>query len=388
MLVCDLTQFYSPVGGGVRRYLSEKAKYLSAAGHRHILIVPGERTERRQEGINTVYTIESPLISRTARYRALTNLALIEEVLERENPDIIESGDPYQVAWKAIASGHGLGIPVVGFYHSHFPEATVRSVAKYFGGLSVLIAEEISRRYVVALYNRFQHTLVPSPVLASLLTEWGVENTVTLELGVDTTIFYPDTKQRSQHREKLKLPADRKILLYVGRLAPEKNVRMLLGAFSHLHKNNPSAYHLIVVGDGVQRGALQRLQEKTGQVTWLSYCSDAYELANLYRSADLFVHPGVHETFGLVTLEAQACGTPVLGIQGSSMDRIIFSGREHGAIKNNALDFAKAIHSFCSTDLHQTGLIAATTVKNHYDWETVFKHLFAIYTNVIASYNP
>jgi alpha-1,6-mannosyltransferase len=99
MLLCDLTQFYSPVGGGVRRYISEKAKHLRMAGHRHLLIVPGEKTERHEEERNILYTIASPLVSATARYRALLNLALIEEILEQERPDIIESGDPYQVAW-------------------------------------------------------------------------------------------------------------------------------------------------------------------------------------------------------------------------------------------------------------------------------------------------
>ena len=388
MLVCDLTQFYSPVGGGVRRYLSEKAKHLAALGHRHILIVPGERTERCEVGGNTVYTIESPLISRTARYRALTNLPLVEEVLEQERPDIIESGDPYQIAWKAIASGHGLGIPVVGFYHSHFPEATIRSVAKYFGGLSVLIAEEISRRYVTALYNCFQRTLVPNPQLAMLLQEWGVENTATVELGVDTALFYPDPLKGAARREEWDLKEDRKILLYVGRLAPEKNFRLLLEAFSHLHQSDPKGYHLVVVGDGTLRSSLQRLQEKTGQVTWLPYCQDPAELADLYRAATMLVHPGVHETFGLVTLESQACGTPVLGIQGSSMDRIIFNKEEHGAVTNTSLALAEAIRSFKTAGAYKEGLVVAEVVQSRYDWENVFERLFSIYADVIDAYTP
>jgi alpha-1,6-mannosyltransferase len=388
MLVCDLTQFYSPVGGGVRRYLTEKAKHLTVAGHRHLLVVPGERTERREEQGNLIYTIESPLISRTARYRALTNLALVEEIFEREKPDIIESGDPYQVAWKAIASGHGLGIPTVGFYHSHFPEATIRSVAKYFGGLSVLIAEEISERYVTALYNRFQRTLVPNPDLAALLTAWGVENTATVELGVETSIFYPDPARGALLREKWGLPEDQKILLYVGRLAPEKNVRTLLGAFSHLHQRDPKKYHLVVVGDGTMRGSLQRLQEKTGQVTWLPYCQDPRELADFYRSATMLVHPGVHETFGLVTLESQACGTPVIGIRGTSMDRIIFNRTQQGAEKNSPLSLAEAIEAFGKTDLQQERLAVAAAVKSRYDWKYVFEHLFALYAEVIETYTP
>ena len=110
------------------------------------LVGPGETTTCTGDGVSRVYTIASPLISRTSRYRALLKLHLVEEVLERERPDIIESGDPYQLAWKAIASGRGLDIPVVGFYHSNFPEAYIRSVAKYFGSVAIAIAEDASRR--------------------------------------------------------------------------------------------------------------------------------------------------------------------------------------------------------------------------------------------------
>ena len=190
MVICDLTQFYSPFSGGVRRYVAEKATHLEAAGDRHVLIVPGEKTERRVVGLQTIYTIESPLISRTSRYRALINLNLVEEALEREKPDLIESGDPYQIAWKALASGRALGIPTVGFYHSHFPDAVLRSVAKYFGSISVMMASEIGKKYAVTLYNRFERTLVPSAGLSDLLSTWGMENVETLELGVDTDIFF------------------------------------------------------------------------------------------------------------------------------------------------------------------------------------------------------
>ena len=388
MTICDLTQFYSPFSGGVRRYVAEKAAHLEAAGDRHVLIIPGEKTERRVEGLRTIYTIESPLISRTARYRVLLNLNLVEEALEREKPHLIESGDPYQVAWKSIASGRALGIPVVGFYHSHFPDAVLRSVAKYFGSISVMIAEEIGRRYVDSLYNRFERTLVPSAGLAELLRTWGLENVETLELGVDTGIFYPDAGRGAAARKRLGWPDDRQVLLYVGRLNPDKNVRRLLEAFTRLHEEEPGRFHLAVVGDGMLRGSLHRLQEETDSVSWTRYCSSAGELADIYRAADLFVHPGVKETFGLVTLESQACGTPVVGIRGSYMDTIIFSGLHNWSVEDDSDALAAAIKTVAGGDLAASGLRAASSVGSRYDWKAVFGRLFTIYREVIASYNP
>ncbi|MDP9003548.1 MAG: glycosyltransferase, partial [Verrucomicrobiota bacterium] len=163
MKICDLTQFYSPLSGGVKRYVHEKINYLQthSPGDEHVLVIPSEKTKMIANGRSRIYTIRSPLVSRSARYRALLNLRAVGEILERERPDVIESGDPYQVGWKAASAGRALGIPVVGFYHSHFPEAYLRGPAKALLG--------VAQNYVRKLYNRFEATLVPSPQLARVL---------------------------------------------------------------------------------------------------------------------------------------------------------------------------------------------------------------------------
>jgi alpha-1,6-mannosyltransferase len=386
--ICDLTQFYSPVSGGVRRYVEQKVAYVRNARPdcQHILVVPGETTESSGDEVSRVYTIASPLVSRTSRYRALMKLHLVEEVLEKEKPDIIESGDPYQLAWKAVASGRGLDIPVVGFYHSHFPEAYIRSVAKYFGPLAIAIAEDMSRRYVRTLYNKLERTFVPSPTLATLLRHWGVERVESIDLGVDADVFHPNGAPSALLRHELRIPEGRRLLLYVGRLASEKNVRTLFDAFGILHRKDPRKYHLLTVGDGALRSALVRLREETQCVTWLQYCREPAELASVYRTSDLFVHPGIQETFGLVTLESQACGTPVVGIRGSYMDRIIFSNQRHWAAKNTPRSLADAIEAKFSEDLRESGLQASLAAREHYSWKMVFQRLFSVYEDVISRF--
>ena len=390
MKICDLTQFYSPVSGGVKRYVQEKIRYLHAhTDAAHLLIIPGERDTRTVEGRATVYTIRSPLLSRTSRYRAILRLGAIERILERERPDVIESGDPYQVAWKAVASGAALGIPVIGFYHSHFPEAYVRTAARFFGRTATEWVMDASRRYVCSLYNRFQRTLVPSPALERLLSDWGVNNTEHLDLGVDTQVFRPELDgggERAKTRAGLGLPCGRTLLLYVGRLAQEKNTRTLFDAFERLQQAEPARYHLLVVGDGMQRRSLQALQSATAQVTWLSSCVEAERLARIYRCADCFVHPGLQETFGLVTLESQACGTPVVGIRGSYMDRIIFSDQRHWAEENTPASLTHAIRKTCRGDLRAIGRAASETVRARYSWNLVFDRLFGIYREAINEY--
>src|SRR5438552_8067640 len=205
MKVVDLTQFYSPVSGGVKRYLHEKIDYIDkhAPTDQHVLIVPGAKTKVKVNGRSRVCTIRSPLVSRTAQYRVLINLRAIEETLKRERPDVIESGDPYQLGWRAVKVGRALEVPVIGFYHSHFPEAYLRSSAKLLGKTATRRVMKLSGAYVRKLYNQYAATLVASERLARVLRDWGVRNVRVLSLGVKIETFHPDKSNAEAARELL-----------------------------------------------------------------------------------------------------------------------------------------------------------------------------------------
>jgi alpha-1,6-mannosyltransferase len=250
------------------------------------------------------------------------------------------------------------------------------------------MAMDFSRRYIRSLYSRFERTLVPSPALGDLLASWGVGNLVHIDLGVDSSIFQPQPVPGEDVRAEFGIPRDGVLLLYVGRLAQEKNTQTLFAAFRQLSERYPQRFHLFVVGDGLQRPALLDLRRVTEAVTWLDYCAEAPRLASLYRAADLFVHPGVQETFGLVTLEAQACGTPVIGIHGSYMDRIIHTDQTLWARENSATALAAAIEEMSREDLPKTGARASRRVVARYSWAQVFTRMFDVYREVIQNYRP
>ncbi len=389
MKIVDLTQFYSPVSGGVKRYLHEKIDYIEkhSPGDQHVLIVPGQKTKVEVRGRSRVYSIRSPLISRTGRYRALVNLRAVGEILRRERPDIIESGDPYQLGWRAARSGRALKIPVVGFYHSHFPEAYLRASAKLFGKRAAGRVMKLSRGYVRRLYNRFAATLVASNRLADVLREWGVRNVHVGELGVNIDIFRPDERDREPIRRSLGIEPGRTLLLYVGRLAKEKNSANLFNAFAILNERRPNAFHLLVIGEGPQRKQLRQLQERHSNVSWIRYCAEPRELTRYYRAADLFVHPGMQETFGLVAVESQACATPVVGIRGSSLEDVVFHDCSGWARENTSEALAEAIETFSAKDLSTLGSKAAAVAAKQHAWPRTFERLLCIYREVCANYN-
>ena len=388
MKICDLTQFYSPVSGGVKRYLHEKIDYINRRAPRdeHVLIVPGAKTKLRANRRSRVYTIRSPLVSRAAQYRALLNLRAVEEILENERPDVIESGDPYQLGWRALKVGRTLRVPVVGFYHSHFPEAYVRKSAMLLGKTATRRVMKLSRAYVCKLYNQHAATIVASEGLARVLRHWGVHNVRVLGLGVNTEIFRPDGSGTESIRRSLGVNSGQHLLLYVGRLSKEKNTATLLRAFRNLQRHRPNEFHLLVIGDGPERTQLRKLQMRIENLSWIRYCADPCELAGFYRAADLFVHPGVQETFGLAALECQACGTPVVGIRGSYMDNIICHDQKSWALENSPDALANAIEECSGRKLAALGKHAARVARSVYSWPRVFEELFCIYRELRSQY--
>lgn len=387
MKVCDVTQFYSPVSGGVKRYVHEKIAYIdSLQVDEHVLIIPGRRTEIIFSGRSRIYSIASPMISSASQYRVLLNLRALEEVLEREKPDIVESADPYQVGWKTLRACDALRIPAVAFYHSHFAEAYLRGAERFIGEAMGAGLMNLAQIYVRNLYNRFAMTFVPSRGLQEVLRSWGVTNLQTVSLGVNIDIFSPTPDDAESTRGQLNIARERRLILYVGRLAKEKNTKTLFRAFELLSEQMPGAFHLLVVGDGPERRDLLELQARSEHISWIRYCADSGELARYYRAADMFVHPGVQETFGLVALESQACGAPVLGIRGSHMDENILHDQTGWAAANSPEAFAEAIKTFSPQRLSMLGTTAAEAVRKRYTWARVFDELFCFYRDVCANY--
>ncbi|MCC6354294.1 MAG: glycosyltransferase [Verrucomicrobiae bacterium] len=381
MKICDVTQFYSPYGGGVRRYIAEKQAFVRARGEdEHVLVIPGARDECIMEGPCKVHTVRSPRLDRTSRYRLLLRVGRVREILRQERPDMIELGDPYHVAWAAWMESCALKVPVVGFYHSHFPDAYLRTVKKYCGAMAHDFVQDYARAYIERLYGRLRRTLVPSPHLRDLLASWGVANAVVVRLGVDTGVFRPGDQDLGMRRE-LGVPEGRVCLLFVGRLAHEKGVATLLGAFRRLHAGAPGRFHLVVVGQGPLRRDVEAAARATGAVSWRGNFEDSSELARVYRAVDIFVHPGVLETFGLVTVEAQACGLPVVGIRGSYMDRLAFCGIERWARENTPAALAEAVRAMADGLSGGVGRAVAAAAAE-YAWPKVFSELFAVYRQV------
>lgn len=323
MKVCDIVQFYSPLGGGVRRYIEDKSRrFAETPDIEHIVIIPSDQNVVEYQFGSKVYHIKSLPLVGSISYRMLLNKKRIFAILDEEQPDIIEVGDPYRSAWIALEGGRRLNAPVVAFYHSDFPRALGRTIRRFCGQSVQMLLSAPINRYIVNLYNQMGATVVASKRLEKILTDCGINNVAQIPLGTDITKFHPNPNS-ALIRKELDLSDDDTLIVFVGRLAREKNIRSLIRMMDEL-KNNPGGpkgrCHLLLVGDGELRRIVERALAANDNISWFRYCTDAKHLTAYYSAADIFLHAGVYETFGLTSLEAQACGTRVIIVRGGGME--------------------------------------------------------------------
>ena len=361
----DTTLFYSPTSGGVRRYLNAKHSWLAAHTHwEHSIVVPGRRNRLERGGLCTLSGFTVP---GTFNYRLPLNLRRWKRVLERLEPTLIEAGDAFHPGWCAAAVARRRGIPVVGFYHSNVPQIIGRRIRSI---------ERPVRRYLRSLYERFDVVLAPSRIMCEYLAALGVHHTLHQPLGVDAEVFHP-RRGTLDLRARLKLSSGTRLLAYAGRFAEEKNLPVLYQAFAQLGPR----YHLLLIG-GHRRARPAR------NVTMIPYRRDSVELASWIASADALVHAGTKETFGLVVLEAMACGRPVIAARAGAFPELIDESVGMLAEPGSAAGMAAAIGALYERDLAHLGAAARARVLRQYTWDRTFRQQIDVYAALIGARRP
>ena len=350
MHVADVTLFFAPHSGGVKRYLLAKHRhYAGRAGVRHSLVVPGAATEEAEPGI---FSIASAAIPFAGGYRAPLRPWRWRAALAQLQPDVIEVGDPYHLAWAALDAAQDCGAATAAFAHSDLP----RMLACRFGKVVGRAAD----RYLRHLYAHFDIVQAPSRLIAERLRRCGIERVVVQPLGVDGETFHP-ARREGLLRAQLGLRADTRLLIFAGRMAREKQIPLLIDVFTELG----TPYHLVIVG-GEQR---QRLSTN---VTLLQYEHDSLRLARLLASADALVHAGAQETFGMIVIEAMACGLPVVGVRGGAVPELVDDSVGALADAGDIRSIADAIDGLYERDLAQLGKQARVRVERQFAWSSTF----------------
>ena len=380
MKICDLTQIYSSRGGGVRSYLEAKRRYIrDHTDHEHLMIVPGGRTEQVEGGRTQLWTVAGPLVNRTSRYRWMLDLPALLRILYQEHPEIVEAGDPYHAAMISRNWANRRGSDFYMFYHSHFPDAMLRTVLKFAGTWARGWVERVAGDYLRNMSQNSRGVFVASRHLMKVLSGWALEGLIHLPLGVDTTVFRPEGgKSRREIRERLGLPQDRPVFLYVGRFSPDKDTALLLRVWMKIGERMKTPWAGVMVGDGQMTDVVETFVRHNPNVRRVPFVKKPEELADWYRAADLLIHPGRWETFGLVLLEAQGCGLPAVGFRGGAMEEQA-AELDMWSSEKSSSGLAEAVIKKVLAFKEGDRARAARFVADRFSWERTFARQMEVY---------
>ncbi len=364
----DATMFWAREAcGGVRRAISTKRAVLVAHGWRHTLLAPGVRGP----GMVDCGGVSLPF---SGGCRFVWNRAEAARLIEQAEPEIIESSDPFTLAWATLDAARALQVPSVAFCHNHLPALAAHWVGDRHGAHAHgRWAERQARHYLARVYGGFDMVLAPSRTMTEALQAMGVRHAQHQPLGVDCTVFNPAAANpvwRRALERRLQLPPGTRLLVYTGRFASEKNLDLLARAVELLGPKHV----LLAVGGGPR-------PPKGRQVVVLKPQFHNGRLARLLASCDAFVHAGDQETFGLGALEAMACGTPLVASAAAGLGELA-EGAAITMTSRRPGDWAEAMRAALAGRegaLAQQALNRARTL----DWKLVLQGLSQHYLRLL-----
>ncbi|MFH1495457.1 MAG: glycosyltransferase family 1 protein [Pseudomonadota bacterium] len=360
--VAVVTETYPPEVNGVAMTAQRMVQGLICRYHQVQLIRPRQNHEEQGESsvsFDEVLVHSVPMPRYQDLRMGLPAKAELLALWKRRRPHLVQVVTEGPLGWSAIAAAKQLRLPVISEFHTNF-----HAYSKYYG--AALMSKAIGM-YLRWFHNRSHCTLVPTEAVRHELAGMGIRNLQVLSRGVDTQLFHP-SRWNKLLRQSWGVSDKRLVVLYVGRIAAEKNLHLLMDAFRQMQIVRPSM-KLVMVGDGPERAKLQAMHPDV----IFAGMRMGEDLAEHYASADLFLFPSITETFGNVVLEAMASGLPVVAYDCAAAREHIRHG-ENGlrAAFDDAHDFISKAQRLGANvdDARRMGLNARTTAEK-IDWNRV-----------------
>ncbi len=384
MRIAIITENFLPKLDGVTRTLARLLEHLQTNGHDVLLLGPDSGMEK-YAGAELIGTAGLPFpFYPELKFNFFRPLFMRR--LNEFRPDIVHLVDPVILGATGVAAARFFNIPLISSYHTN-----LAAYCEHFGfGL-------LTRP--MWLYNRLIHsqcalTFCPSPSTANMLRLQGFEHLRIWPRGVDMELFQPECRNEDLRGSWLpgrEEPRNKTILLYVGRVSWEKNLRLLIQAYQNMDHSN---CHLVIVGDGPAYAEVQ--QELSGlPVTFTGYLRGP-ELATAYASADVFAFPSYTETFGQVVLEAMASGLPVVGLLSEGVCDLVEHGRTGFLLDTQKMGEQEHVAMYQellqrlvqNQQMRNEMSLAASTSARRHTWHEAMERLVQGYHEVIEAHQP
>lgn len=306
-----LSDVYFPRVNGVSTSIKTYREDLRSLGHHCTLVAPEYPQDAEEADDDDIVRIPSWRVPFDPEDRLLVwpRLMAWAAKLERGEFDVIHVQTPFSAHYAGIKLSRRLGAPLVETYHTYFEHY----LHHYVPALPESITKSFARRLTVSQCNAAEHIVSPSPQMADALRAYGVRSPITiLPTGMPANAFIKGDRER--FRASHGISDNRPVILFVGRIAHEKNIDFLLRMAVKLRQRLPDIL-MLVAGEGPAERHVRELIASLGlgeNVRMLGNMDRGQTLRDCYRAADVFIFASRTETQGLVLLEAMAQGTPVV----------------------------------------------------------------------------
>lgn len=369
MRIAFFTETFLPKIDGIVNTLCYLLDYLAERGHASLLFAPeGGPLRYAKTPVIGLAGFPFPLYPELKLVPPNVN---ITARLATFQPNLIHVLNPFSLGVIGLNQARSLNVPLVASYHTDIPGFAVR------WGLGVF--RDPLWAYLRWLHNQADLNLCPSRTTRVELEAQGIQRTKIWSRGVDTRRFNPRHRDETWRRRLTQDQPEAPLLLYVGRLSPEKRVDWLRPVLAALPQ-----VRLAIVGDGPARPDLERLFAHTPTV-FTGYLQGE-DLANAYAAADLFVFPAANETLGNVVLEAMASELPVVAARsGGVLDHVV--DYETGLLfePESQESLVGAVSMLVNSESYARHLGATGRARvQHRNWNAILDGLLADYATLVS----
>ena len=340
MKVLITTDWYAPVINGVVTSVLLLQRELKELGHEVRVVTLSNSLHSYKDGdIYYMGSVSANKIYPGARLRVNRTRSLFRELVAW-GPDVIHSQCEFSSFRVAYGLSTRLGVPIVHTYHTVYEDYT-----HYFSP-SVRVGRAVVSVFSRWICGRTACVVAPSRKVETLLRDYGVRCRIeVIPTGVDLSVYRqePDPARMAALRQRWAIPADHTVLLYLGRMAKEKNLEQLVDQIAASGRRDVT---LLLVGDGPDREEVLDYTRSRGLDVIFTGMVPHSEVADYYRLGDLFVTASTSETQGLTYFEALAAGVPVLCRRDPCVDGVVEDG-VNGWQYEDAESFGRYLSAFC-----------------------------------------
>ncbi|MFT6883567.1 MAG: alpha-1,6-mannosyltransferase [Marinoscillum sp.] len=386
--IVDCNNFWSPSGGGVRRYHLEKMEfYKDRSDVKYAFVMHDERTYTEQIGENAfIEHLQVPKVYGNWEYRYLVKSKPMVDVLCRLDPDLIEIGSPYFMPGivRKIVGDHKLKAKMIGFWHADFPVTYIKRFLEPLGDYMAHSGESLAWRHARKQYNNMDGVIVSSRLIKNRMEENGLKNVDFIPLGVNSELFHPKQKDEKLISELKKGNPERLLLFFPHRFSKEKGLDVLLEAYPLICEQLDLEPVLVVAGKGPYETLAQKAADRFEHVHLKGFIKDKEEMAKYYASADIGFALSKWETFGLSLLESLSSGLPLIAANdGAALEHIQVS--QAGIVLEEVTpnDVAKAVVDITKKDQFELKKMARAYAEN-LTWNQCFESQLELYRKVTA----